>query len=213
MQRTGEQLVVGPVDGVTALECHHVLAFWQSGTYLSGGLARERTLRELHARDGTAEVEPAALTGNHADGRMLQGAGAVAAKSLPRLIRLPLALYGHHGQTTALVGQQQSLTDNNVGAIGVHHDRQTKEQARGGAVALHDGLIVLLVHEAAQRGESPHHQQLDVTGVAVTALDGVIHAGTGRIPLIRGKAQVHERAAVGCDQSLGSGAGHRAGGT
>ena len=39
-----------------------------------------------------------------------------------------------------------------------------------------------------------------------------IHSCDGRIPLVSRQAQIHQRAAVGCNQCLGSGAGHRAGG-
>ncbi len=84
---------------------------------------------ELHANDGTAQIKAATFGGDHAHGGVLQGAGAVATERLTGFIGLPLALHRHHGEVAALIGEQQALTNGNVVPIGVHHDRQTKQQA------------------------------------------------------------------------------------
>jgi hypothetical protein len=50
IEGAGEQLVVGAVDGVAALEGHHVLALGQGGAHLRRGFAGEHALGQLQAR-------------------------------------------------------------------------------------------------------------------------------------------------------------------
>ena len=47
LQRSDEELVVGLVDGVAALEGQHVLALWQGGAHIGGGGAGEHPLGQL----------------------------------------------------------------------------------------------------------------------------------------------------------------------
>ena len=126
IKRTGEQLVVGAVDGVAALERNHVLALGQVGAHFSRRFAGEDALRKLQALDGTAEVVTTTLGGDHLHGGMLERGGAVATHRLARFIGLPLALHGHHRQLLAAVGEQQLLAHRDVVALGVHHDRQAE---------------------------------------------------------------------------------------
>ena len=150
IEGSGEELVVRTVDGVAALEGHHVLTLGQVRADLSGRLAREDALGQLQPLNRTAQVEATAFGGDHLHRRVFQGGGAVAANRLAGLVRFPLALHRHHGQLLTAVGQQQLLTNGDVVAIGIHHDRQTKEKAAGGAVLLDHREVVVLVHEAAQ---------------------------------------------------------------
>ena len=213
LEGPGEEFVVGPVDGVAALEGHHVLSRRQGGAHLGGSPAGEHPPRQGQALEAPAQVIATPLGGDHAHRRMLQGGGAVAAPGLHHLVGLPAALDGEHRQVLALIGQQQALTHRDLLVVGVEDDRQAEEQAAGGAVVRHHGLVILLMHEAAQGGEAPHDQQLDVAGIAVAALHHPVHRGTGRLmhlgSLVLGNHQVDEGAAVGIDQ--GGGAGGMAG--
>jgi|GEM_PF-4022391 len=102
---------------------------------------------------------------------MFQGCGAVATLGLNDLVWLPLVLNGEHSKFLALVGEQNLLPDRDVLTVGVHHDRQSEEIPRGGAVPGHHGVVIGLVHETPFRGEATDHQQLNVTGIAIGAFD------------------------------------------
>ena len=136
------------MDGVAALEGHHVLVLGDRGAHLGGGAAGEHSLRQLQTLERAAQVEAAALRGDHLDGRVLQGSGAVAAEGLTGFVGLPAALDREHRQLLPLVGEQKAITEGDRGVVGVEDDRQTEQQAGAGAVLGHHGLVVLLMHEA-----------------------------------------------------------------
>ena len=50
------------------------------------------------------------------------------------------------------------------------------------------------MHKSPLRGETTHHQELHIAGVAVAALDATIHAGCHRLPLLGGLRQRIETA-------------------
>ena len=123
LERAGEQLVMGAVNGIAALEGDHVLAFRQGGAHLGRGLAGEDPLGQLQALNPAPQVKAPALAGDHAHGGMLERGGAVTAFGLFDLVGLPAALDRQHRQLLALVSEQQALTDLNRGVVGVEHDR------------------------------------------------------------------------------------------
>mmetsp|Transcript_14519 Transcript_14519/g.17600 ORF Transcript_14519/g.17600 Transcript_14519/m.17600 type:complete len:271 (+) Transcript_14519:196-1008(+) len=86
VKSTGEQLVVSPVDRVTALEGDHVLVSWELFANLCRSLAREITLRDVQSGDGTTDVVLGALGGNHEHTRVLEGGGAIAGLGLLGLV-------------------------------------------------------------------------------------------------------------------------------
>ena len=137
---------------------------------------------------------------------MLEGGGAVAALGLLDLVRLPAALDREHGELLAAVGEQQPLADRDAGVVAVEDDRQAEQQAAAGAVRGNHGFVVLLVHEATQGREAPHHQQLHVTGVAIAALDAASTALESGLALVGGQQQIHQGTAMGRDQPAAVGA-------
>ena len=71
VQCAGEELVVGAMNGITALECHHVFAVGEAGSDLRWRFAGEDTLRKLQALNQAPEIETTALCGDHAHRRVL----------------------------------------------------------------------------------------------------------------------------------------------
>ena len=201
LEGAGEQFVVGAVDGIAALEGHHVLAAGQGGAHLGRRAAGKNTPGQFEALHTTAQIEAAPLGGDHAHGGVLEGGGAVAALGLLHLVGFPAALHREHGQVLALVSEQEPVAHGDAGVVGVEHDRQAEQQAAAGAVVGHHRLVVLLVHEAAQGREATHHQQFHIAGVAVAAGHHPIHPGAHRLPLVGWHHQVHQGASVGLDQT------------
>ena len=167
VQSAGEQLVVGTVDRVAALESHHVLSIGETGAHLCRRLAGEHALGQFKALEAASQVEALALHGDHPHCRVLNGGGAVAALGFSHLVGFPLGLHLQNGEVLPLVGQQHRVTDHHVIAVGVHHDRQTEQLAGRQAMAAHDSVVILLMHEAPQGGETAHHQQFHIAGIAV----------------------------------------------
>ena len=201
MQGTGEQFVVSAVNGVTALERHHVLTFGQACTHLSRGLAGEHTLGQSKTLEGSTQVEALALHRDHPNRRVLDGGGGVAALGFSHFVGFPLVLHLEDRQILAVVGEQQLVTHHNVIAVGVHHDRQTEQLARSQTMATDHSVVVLLVHEATQRREATNAKQLHITGVAIGTLDrfgrGGFHSGTIHL----GHHQIDQRSAVGSNHT------------
>lgn len=56
---------------------------------------------------------------------------------------------------------------------------RTEDEAVGQAHVLDDRVVIRLVHEALQRREATDREQLDVAGIAVRALEGVLALGLG----------------------------------
>mmetsp|Transcript_21426 Transcript_21426/g.36564 ORF Transcript_21426/g.36564 Transcript_21426/m.36564 type:complete len:204 (-) Transcript_21426:12-623(-) len=87
VQGTDEQLIVGAVDGVAALESQHVLILGQGGTDLSRALAGKHTCGHLQALQLATQVELATLKGDHLHCGVLQCGHTVHLGGLLHLIR------------------------------------------------------------------------------------------------------------------------------
>ena len=161
------------VNGVAALEGHHIFTIGETGTHFGGCLAGEDPLRQLQALDASTQIEALALHGDHPHGGVLDRSGAVAALGFRDLVGLPLRLHLENGQVLALVGEQHAVAHHHIVAIGVHHDRQTEQLTRCKPVTGDDSVVILLVHEAPQRGEAADHQQFHIAGIAIGALQGL----------------------------------------
>ena len=57
MQSAGEQLVVGTVNRIAALECHDIFAIRQASPHVCRGLAGEHALRQFQSLQASTEVE------------------------------------------------------------------------------------------------------------------------------------------------------------
>ena len=136
---------------------------------------------------------------------MLDRGGAVAALGLGHLVGLPLRLHLKHRQVLALVGEQHAVAHHHIIPIGIHHDRQTEQLACSETMPRDNGVVILLVHEAPQRREAAHHQQLNVASVAIGTFQGFGGGSLDGLTLCLGNHQVHQGAAVGGDHpgSLG----------
>lgn len=132
----GEELVVRPVDGVAALEGDDVLPGGEGGADLLGGSALELADGQLEADDLSAEVVLAALHGDHLDGGVLDGRGAVAVLGLEDLVGHPLGLDLHGTDLLALVGEEHPVADLHVLRVGVVDDGQTWRADRRGRVGV-----------------------------------------------------------------------------
>ena len=201
MQGTGEQFVVRAVNGVTALERHHVLTFGQACTHLSRGLAGEHPLGQSKTLEASTQIEALALHRDHPNRRVLNGGGAVAALGFSHFVGFPLVLHLEDGQVLTLVGEQQLVAHHHVIAVGVHHDRQAEQLASSQTMPTDHGVVVLLVHEATQGREATNTQQLHITGVAIGTLDRFGRHGfhSGKIRL--GHHQINQRSAVGSNHT------------
>ena len=74
LERAREELVVGSMDGVAALEGDHVNVLGQLGADLGGGLAGELAHGHVETRDLPAAVVLASLGGDHEHSWVLDGA-------------------------------------------------------------------------------------------------------------------------------------------
>ena len=192
---------MGPVDGIAALESHHILAMGQGGAHLGRGAAGEVPLGQGQPLDAPAQVITAPFAGDHAHGRVFEGGGAVTAHGLLDLVGFPAALHRQHRQVLAPIGEQQALADGDAGVIGVKDDRQAKQQATAGAVVRHHRFVVLLVHEAPQGRKTADDQQFDVAGIAITAGDDSINGASDGLALVGRHHQIHQGAAMGANQA------------
>merc|ERR1711904_404632 len=172
VESSREELVVSLVDRVPALEGHNVDVGWEHLPDLGWGLAGEDSRRLLEPVDLSSQVDAAPLHGDRLNTRVLEGAGAVALLRLERLVWLVGRRDLHDREVLALVGQQDVHSRGEGLVGGVHDNGQAEEQARRHSHGLHDGLVLLLVHESGERGEPSDGQELDVAGVPVAALDG-----------------------------------------
>ena len=150
----GEELVVGPVDGVAALEGDDVLVVGEGRADLLGGLAGEVADGEVEAGDLSAHVVLAALGGNHEGTGVLDGGGAVALEALERLVGLELVGELDGGNGAVAVLEEDRLAGLEVLVIGIEDDGEAEDEADRELHVLDDGLVGRLVHEARE-GEKP----------------------------------------------------------
>ena len=189
-QGPGEQLVVGAVDRVAALEGQDVLADGQTGAHLGGRRAGEGALGQVQPDDFPPQVVLAALHRDHLDRGVLDRRRAVALAGLDGLVRGPLAGDVEDGEVLALVGQKDRVPFLH-GVLGrVEDDGEAEEEAVGEAHGLDDGGVLPLVHETFERREPADDQELYVAGASVRELDGL--GGAGLRCLFRGVILQHE---------------------
>ena len=202
VESAGEELVVRPVDGVAALEGDDVLALGEHGANRRGIGAREGARGHGETLNLAADVELAALHGDHGDAGVLDGGGAVAHLGLQRLVGLPLGLDGDHGDVLTLVLEQHLVANLGVLAVGVEDDGHAEEEVAAGQAHLLDAVGVhVLVHEALERAEATDGEKLDVARVPVGELEGAV-AGRDEASLLRVvRHEVHEGTAVGLDET------------
>ena len=204
VERAGEELVVRPVDGVTALERDDVLTRGEHGAHLGGVAHGNSRSGRRETLDLAADVVLAALHGDHGHAGVLDGGGTVAHLRLQGLVGLPLGLDGDDADVLALVLEQHLVANLGVLAGGVEDDGHAKEKVAAGQAHLLDAVSVhVLVHEARERAEATHGEQLDVARVPVGELEGAVARGddAGLLRLVN--HEVHELAAVGLDETGG----------
>ena len=139
---------VAPVS--TAFNEEAVLQVTGDAAVPEAVVAGQVTARALPAGDGVI-IHFNGLHGDHAHGGVLDRGGAVAALGFSHLVGLPLGFHMENRQILPLVGEQNRVPNGHILAIGVHHDRKTEELACSQTMTTHNGLVVLLMHEAAQR--------------------------------------------------------------
>lgn len=109
IQGTGEELVVGPVDGVAALEGDNIAMGGQRGADLIRSLAREITHGVFDADDRATNVVVTTFHSDHLDARMLQRGGSVAKFRLLCLVRCPATFNFEHSHRLAIIQQTNLL--------------------------------------------------------------------------------------------------------
>ena len=160
---------------------------------------------KLKTLNAATEIEALALHGDHAHRRVFDRGGAVTTLCFSDLVGLPFVLHVENSEILTLVGEQQLVTNDDVIAVGVHHDRQTEQLTGSQTVAADHGVIVLLVHEPTQGRETTDRQQLHVAGIAIGTLKGFGRGGLHGGPVSLRHHEINERAAVGGDHTgLGS---------
>lgn len=205
VQSADEELIVGLVDGVAALEGHDGLPRWQVGTHLPRCLRLVLALGQSERRQLAAQIDATALAEDHAHRGVLDRRRPVASGGLSDLVGRVDVRDVQHGQVLPLVGEQYLVTDGDVVfRLAVERDGQAEKQPVGKAGVGHDGLVVRLRHEAFQRAEPAHGEELDVARVAVAALEclGGARLESGTVGL--GGEEVDEGATVGDLESIGA---------
>ena len=198
IQSTGEKLVVSTVDGVTALEGNDVNSLGKTLTNLSGGTAREVTDRGVESSDLSSHVVLSTLCGNHEGTRVLDGTGSVALEALKRLVGLVLV-----GQLNCGDGKVSLLEEDNVSGleffvISVENDGKAENGSVGESHGLDDALVLGLLHEAGEGGESSGHDELKVAKLTLGGLKDNIDLGNrGFLLFVTGEHEVHKGSSMG----------------
>mmetsp|Transcript_4775 Transcript_4775/g.10448 ORF Transcript_4775/g.10448 Transcript_4775/m.10448 type:complete len:367 (-) Transcript_4775:276-1376(-) len=162
VERAREELVVGAVDGVAALEGDDVGVLRELGARLGRRLAREVAHRHLEALDRAADVVAAALHGHHAHAGVLNGGGAVALEALLGLVRGPLGGDSQEAHVRALVGEKHLGADVDRRVASVHHHREAEDEARWQLHLVDDAAVLLLGEESRERREAAVAEELDI---------------------------------------------------
>ena len=201
VERAGEELVVGAVHGVAALERDHVLVGRQLRADLLWGLARELAHGLVEALEGARHVVLAALEGHHEGAGVLERRGAVALLALQWLLRQVLALYHHgrHGQVALL--EEHLVSRHERFVVGVKHHRQREEEATGEFHVLDHRKVGLFVHEAGQWRETTVADKLHVAHLPLVQLHFLV-AGLGLSVRVHPSEEVNEDAAMGLLEHL-----------
>jgi hypothetical protein len=102
------------------------------------------------------------------------------------LVRLVDVVHGEDGQVAVItrIPQGDTRTGSDVqsidlGLVQVEVDGDGEEVAVRQTVVLHDAVVVLLVHEAFERGETTAEDQFDITELTVVEEDGGEGLGLG----------------------------------
>mmetsp|Transcript_15081 Transcript_15081/g.42860 ORF Transcript_15081/g.42860 Transcript_15081/m.42860 type:complete len:293 (+) Transcript_15081:1208-2086(+) len=174
VQGPDKELVVRPVDGVAALESHHIRLGRQHLSHLRRAGARKDALWQPEAVDLASQVVLTPLPGDHLHGGMLKARGAVALRSFFHLVRSPPALDVHDGDVPPLVRHQNLASGLDGIIIGIEHDRQSEEQPVGQPHLVDHRVVGVLVHEPVQGVESTHVQKLHIARLPLVQLDRVV---------------------------------------
>mmetsp|Transcript_10419 Transcript_10419/g.17489 ORF Transcript_10419/g.17489 Transcript_10419/m.17489 type:complete len:210 (+) Transcript_10419:448-1077(+) len=126
VERTREELVVGAVDRVAALESDHISIIGQHLASLRRSSTRKIAYRHVKALDGAPDVTRAALHGDHAHAGVLDGGSPIAIEALKWFIRYPFGGHSHQRHVGALVGKQELAADHDLVVACVHDHRQAE---------------------------------------------------------------------------------------
>jgi hypothetical protein len=158
---------VGTVDGVSALEGDDVDAAGELSADLLGGLAGELALGDVETGDLAAAVVLSSLGGDHGDGRVLDGGGAVALLGLKSLVRGVSGGNIEDRNGNMLILQQDFRSRDDALVIGVEDDGETKDKSVRELKVVDDRLVLGLIHVTSERRETSLHKKLDIAKLAL----------------------------------------------
>jgi len=178
IEGAGEQLVVGAVNRVAALEDDDMRVFGETSANFSRGLAGEGSLGERNTGKSTTDVVLGALHGNHLDARVLQGRSTIALLNLKRFIGGESGLDVQNGNRLALVSEGYRFTRGKVITIGVHDDRKTEQKVGARKSDMFNVVIVhIFIHKSSQRRKSTDAQDFSIASLAIVDLKLSVHVG------------------------------------
>eukprot|EP00128_Syssomonas_multiformis_P003535 Colp12_sorted_trinity150504_noHs@30287 len=186
---------VGAVDGVARLEGDEVLR-GLLGANLTRRLAYNPvTLRESQAPYAATDVVLLLLGHKVEDRGVLETGSAVHLLGLNQTVRCPLAFdLDHTTGTSLLVEELNEVTLLNVLIISVKGDGETEELALRETVAINDGVISNLIHEAGKGRETAIHKELEVA--SLTLVQVYLVGGAGKRALVLSHKEIDKLATV-----------------
>mmetsp|Transcript_17065 Transcript_17065/g.23895 ORF Transcript_17065/g.23895 Transcript_17065/m.23895 type:complete len:318 (-) Transcript_17065:487-1440(-) len=122
-----EELVVGTVDRIAALESDNILSSWKFCANLCRSLAWEVPHRKGNSLKRSSKVVLPTLSRNHQTTWMLKSCDAIKILALLHFIRLVFALNLHNSNVLAFTGKSQFHSRFNTLVIGVEDNRKTKD--------------------------------------------------------------------------------------
>mmetsp|Transcript_9704 Transcript_9704/g.58842 ORF Transcript_9704/g.58842 Transcript_9704/m.58842 type:complete len:258 (+) Transcript_9704:1592-2365(+) len=146
-QGTSEEFVVCPVDGVPALERHHVLAFGEHGTHLFWCRTRKDSLWQPESFYLASNVVLAPFHGDHLHAGMFQGGGSIALECFQRFVGFVLGIYGEHCKVLSFVAEQDLVSYLDGLVVGVQDHRQAQDGPIREPHGFHDRVVVFFVEE------------------------------------------------------------------
>mmetsp|Transcript_29764 Transcript_29764/g.74841 ORF Transcript_29764/g.74841 Transcript_29764/m.74841 type:complete len:260 (+) Transcript_29764:881-1660(+) len=166
------QLTVTAVHRVAGLKTNHtgVGHLDEEGAQLCRGATDVHVVvvhRQLGTPDGTTKIPVTGRTKEIVDTRVSAVVLAKHLDSLDLLIRLVLALDVQYSQQVAFsIAQRDVVTDLEFGSLGlrdIKSDRHRPNRTIGKTAILNHTLVVFLVQEASEGGETTIEQHLEIT--------------------------------------------------
>jgi len=198
IKSTGEELIMGTVDGVTALEGNNILVLGESGTDLSRGLAWEITDGGVKSGNLSSHVITSTLGGNHEGSRVLNFGSSVTLEALKGLVGGELVSELNSGNWAVSVLKKNSHTGLKVLRVGIENNGKSEDKSIRKLHLLNNTLVSDLVHESGKGGESSVYNKLNVAKLTGGELKlGSTRGNSGGLSVIRVEHEVYKLSSVG----------------